>query len=277
MPSSSKRQREIARRRAERQVERRRQKEKQRRRRTLLTTGGVFAVVLLVILGLTVFRDVFTGDDEEPGANATPSASASPTAEPAVACGAKKPKAVESKKFPKEPPITIDTKKQHTMSIKTSCGVVDATLFADKAPHTVNSLSYLATQNYYDGTFCHRMTSGEALTVLQCGDQSGTGGGDLGYTLAEENLAGAKYTRGTVAMAKTQAPHSTGSQFFLVVKDSDLPPDYTVVGRISDAGLKVLDKILALGIDDTDGQTEFGLDGAPKQRVYIEDLTLTAK
>ncbi|GAA2917822.1 hypothetical protein GCM10020221_12530 [Streptomyces thioluteus] len=85
-----------------------------------------------------------------------------------------------------------------------------------------------------------------------------------GYTLAEENLkdpalkepstremkkAGMKiYPAGMVAMAKTQAPHSTGSQFFLVYKDSPLPPQYTPLGTIGAEGMKTLKKIADAGV-----------------------------
>ena len=84
--------------------------------------------------------------------------------------------------------------------------------------------------------------------------------GQIGFTIAEENTKGAKYTRGTFAMANTGAAKSTQSQFFLVDKDSQLPASYTVAGHIT-AGLAVLDKILALGNDGSNGTG----DGAPKQ------------
>jgi peptidyl-prolyl cis-trans isomerase B (cyclophilin B) len=113
------------------------------------------------------------------------------------------------------------------------------------------------------------MTTTATLSVLQCGDQDGTGSGSPGYTLAEENLKGATYKRGTVAMAKTPTPHTTGSQFFLVIKDSELPPEYTVVGQMDAASLAVMDKIFAVGIDP-EGST----DGAPKSKIYIETLAV---
>jgi peptidyl-prolyl cis-trans isomerase B (cyclophilin B) len=68
-----------------------------------------------------------------------------------------------------------------------------------------------------------------------------------------------------VAMAKTSEPATTGSQFFLVYADSALPPQYTVVGRINDAGLAVLDKVAAAGSDNSGGDG----DGKPKLPVQI--------
>jgi peptidyl-prolyl cis-trans isomerase B (cyclophilin B) len=258
LTSTSKRQRELARRRAERQAERRAQRQRARRRRNILTSVGVFALVLLVVLGFTVGPDLF-GDDKKKD----------PVAEPPVvtACGAEKPKANKTKQFPKEPPLTIDKKKAYTAKITTSCGVVEVEMLPAKAPRTVNSFAFLAEEDFFDGTFCHRMTEG-GLTVLQCGDPTGTGGGGPGYEFADENLAGAKYTRGVVAMANS-GPGTNGSQFFFVIKDSVLGPQYTPWGKVT-KGLDVLDKILEVGIANGQG------DGTPNERIYLEDFTVTA-
>jgi peptidyl-prolyl cis-trans isomerase B (cyclophilin B) len=156
------------------------------------------------------------------------------------------------------------------MTLDTSCGPITITLEAAKAPHTVNLLSYLANEHFYDGTRCHRSVDSASLTVLQCGDPTGTGSGQIGFSIAEENLKGATYTRGTFAMANTGAAKSTQSQFFIVDKDSQLPANYTVAGHVT-AGLPVLDKILALGNDASNGTG----DGAPKQNVYLNKVTVT--
>lgn len=273
MTSTSKRQRELARRRAERQAERRAQRQKQRRRRNILTTLGVFAFVLLVVLGFTVGRDLFDDDKKDnlaaegptDGASADPSES--PAGEEVVACDAEKPKAAGAKQFPKEPPVPIDKKKAYTAKITTSCGVVEVEMLAAKAPRTVNSFTFLAKADFFDGTFCHRMTEG-GLTVLQCGDPTGSGSGGPGYQFPDENLKGATYTRGVVAMANSGAG-TNGSQFFFVIKDSQLGPNYTPWGKVT-KGLDVLDKILAIGIN---GQG----DGPPKEKVYLEDFTVTSR
>ncbi len=264
--ASSKRQRELARRRAQRQAALRAAARARRRRRNL-TIGGVLAAVLL-LTGAVVAWQVFVDDDATDASQAVTDPTPTPGTE-VVACGAQAPPPPQKQTFAKPPPLTIDRDKSYTASIQTSCGPITAELFAAKAPQTVNSLAFLASKNFYDGTFCHRMTTGESLTVLQCGDPEGTGTGGPGYTLAEENLKGATYPRGTVAMAKSAQPHSTGSQFFLVAQDSRLPPEYTPVGRITE-GLDVLDKILAIGIEGDAG------DGPPKQKVYLERFTVTA-
>ena len=104
--------------------------------------------------------------------------------------------------------------------------------------------------------------------MLQCGDPSGTGSGGPGYTFKDENLEGATYPKGTVAMANS-GPNTNGSQFFLVFTDTQLPPSYTPFGRIT-SGLDVLDKVAKGGVDGTGG------DGAPKIPVQLQKVTVAA-
>ena len=267
MPSN-KRQRELARRRAERQMARRAQERARRRRRRTVLGLSIGGAALVVALVLVLFA-VLGNDKDKSASSPSESPTPSPTPQP-VACGAKAPPPLKKQTFKTEPKLTIDKAKTYTAHIKTSCGLIEFSMLAAKAPHTTNSMKFLADAHFFDGTFCHRMTATPGLQVLQCGDPDGTGGGGPGYTLPEENLKGAKYPRGTVAMAKAQAAHSTGSQFFLVDKDSQLPPQYTVLGQMTPASLKVLDKIAALGIEN-------GQDGPPKQKVYIESFTVTVK
>jgi peptidyl-prolyl cis-trans isomerase B (cyclophilin B) len=125
----------------------------------------------------------------------------------------------------------------------------------------------LAAQKYFDKTSCHRLTSG-GLSVLQCGDPTGTGSGGPGYQFADENLTGATYKAGTVAMANA-GPGTNGSQFFLVYKDSQLGPQYTPFGRIT-SGLSVLTDIAKKGSTPPN-------DGKPKQSVTIETFTVKLK
>jgi peptidyl-prolyl cis-trans isomerase B (cyclophilin B) len=142
---------------------------------------------------------------------------------------------------------------------------------AAKTPHTVNSFKYLADKGFFDGTKCHRLTT-RGIFVLQCGDPKGDGSGGPGYTIPDENLtalgkAGADgsvtYPAGTVAMANTGQPHTGGSQFFLVYKDSKLPPSYTPFGTIDTAGLKVVNSVAKAGVS---GGSQ---DGAPKKPVTV--------
>jgi peptidyl-prolyl cis-trans isomerase B (cyclophilin B) len=268
---SSKRQRELARRRAERQAERRAELARRRRKRQR-TSWAVFGGVLTLLLAVFLVPRLFDGDDAtDPQASASPSASGDPTPSPSAAPGecAYTPVAEQGSKDVGVPPADGFDKKPRTATIKLNTGTVEFETFSDKAPCTVGSLVHLAGKKYFDGTKCHRLTTGEGLKVLQCGDPTGTGAGGPGYQMAEENLDGATYKAGTVAMAKAQAPGSTGSQFFLVYADSTLPPEYTPLGKIT-KGLDVLQKIADAGTADG------GTDGAPKSDVLIETLTVKA-
>ncbi|MEY9908374.1 cyclophilin family peptidyl-prolyl cis-trans isomerase [Catenulispora sp. MAP12-49] len=155
------------------------------------------------------------------------------------------------------------------MTLHTNRGDIVIALNAAKAPHTVNSFNFLAGQKFFDGSRCHRLTT-QGIYVLQCGDPTGTGTGGPGYQFQDENLAGATYPAGTVAMANA-GPGTNGSQFFLVYKDTALPPSYTPFGTIS-SGLDVLTKIAAGGDDESNGAG----DGHPKIDVVLTTVTVTA-
>lgn len=279
MPSN-KRQKELARRRAERQSARRAaERARRRKRRTILglTIGGVAAAVVVLLFVLTSLKDD-DGSEALDDPNATPTPTASTDAEAfkkfPVACGAERPKESKPQSFGDKPPkMTIDKSKSYTMTLETSCGDIVVALDAENAPNTVNSFNFLASKDFYDGSICHRMSDQPTFSFIQCGDPSGTGAGEApGYKLAEENTEGAKYERGTLAMANTGQPVSTGSQFFLLNKPAtELPPNYTVAGKIT-KGLDVLDKIIALGTDGAFDPSPGG--GHPKQAVYLEDVTV---
>jgi peptidyl-prolyl cis-trans isomerase B (cyclophilin B) len=153
----------------------------------------------------------------------------------------------------------------------TNVGPVGLTLDQAGAPCAAASFRYLTEQGFFDGTTCHRETDSEPLKVLQCGDPSGTGSGGPTYEFPTQVTGSETYPRGTVAMANA-SDGLDGSQFFLVYGDSQLPPDYTVVGTIDDAGLATLDTIAANGNDGSNGPG----DGAPTQPVTIESMTVVA-
>jgi len=152
------------------------------------------------------------------------------------------------------------------LAMATDQGELTLTLDRSIAPCAVESFTFLTQKKFFDGTPCHRLTTSATLSVLQCGDPSGTGTGGPSYRFAEEVTPQTAYPRGTIAMAKSAAPGSTGSQFFLVYADSQLPPEYTVIGNIDDAGLKVLDAIGKAGVEGG------GEDGAPAKPVTIESM-----
>lgn len=144
-------------------------------------------------------------------------------------------------------------------------GNVTIALDRGATPCTVGSFVHLAQAGYFDGTRCHRLTTGD-LAVLQCGDPTGTGSGGPGYSFADETTPSMTYPAGTVAMANA-GPDTNGSQFFLVYANSQLPPNYTVFGSIT-AGLDVLTKIAAAGVQGG------GSDGPPAMPVTISKVAI---
>ncbi|MDH6126177.1 peptidylprolyl isomerase [Kitasatospora sp. GP82] len=158
--------------------------------------------------------------------------------------------------------------KPYHATLRTSQGAVTFQALTDKAPCTTFSFRFLAEHGYFNRSHCHRLTT-KGIYVLQCGDPTGTGSGGPGYSFPDENLTGATYPAGTVAMANA-GPNTNGSQFFFVWKDTKLPPAYTPFGRVT-AGLDVLQKIAAGGEDD---QNNPG-DGYPNLPVNIHQVRIT--
>jgi peptidyl-prolyl cis-trans isomerase B (cyclophilin B) len=268
---SSKRQREIARRRAERQAQRRAERERRRKRRQRIVVSvltGVIVLALLLLGATTLFSK-----KKKDTVSAEPNPSASATAGGPcdfVAEDATKPK----KKAPGLPPATPSTPgPAYVASFQLNGKPVTFTIDGGKAPCTAASFKHLASKKFFDNTPCHRLTT-SGLFVLQCGDPTGTGSGGPGYTIPEENVptpdasGQGSYPKGTVAMAKATPPHSTGSQFFLVYKDTLLPPDYTIVGRIT-SGLSAIETIAKQGATE-------GTDGPPKEKATITAFTVRA-
>jgi peptidyl-prolyl cis-trans isomerase B (cyclophilin B) len=242
--SSEQRRRQLARDKYERQMQNRVEAERKRKRRNLIV-GASLAVVVVAGVG------AFAGGVFDSTAKSSSSAAPTPSK--------------SGKQWPAEPAMSIDTKANYTMSLDMTGGKVTIALDAAKAPHTVNSFNFLAGQQYFDGTKCHRLTT-EGIYVLQCGDPTGTGSGGPGYQFADENLTGATYPAGTVAMANA-GPGTNGSQFFLVYKDTQLPPNYTPFGKIT-GGLDVVQKIAAGGVQGGTG------DGAPATPVTLNKVTV---
>jgi peptidyl-prolyl cis-trans isomerase B (cyclophilin B) len=267
------RQRKLARERYERRQTRQVQRDRRTRQRVIAATAAV------VVIGLTVggilFASRSTGSSATPAA--TPSVTASPTpsptpttaAEPATHCTyIANPPAARKVTFP---PATPDDKATYQATIKTNRGPIVIDLLNSKATCTVNSFVHLAEAGFYNKTPCPRLSSSESPYMLQCGDPTGTGSGGPGYEFASENLDGATYPAGTLAMATTGAVDGNGSQFFLVYQNSSLPPDYTPFGKIV-SGLNILQNVGKRGygppLSSAGG-------GAPKESVEIESVTIT--
>ena len=167
------------------------------------------------------------------------------------------------------PPAKPTVKGQVKVDIATTIGDLHATLDAAGKPCTVGSFVSLATQGYFDSTPCHRLvTSG--IYVLQCGDPTGQGTGGPGYTVPDELDGKEAYPAGTLAMANTGQPNSGGSQFFIVYKDTQLPPSYAVFGQVDAAGVQAITAAAKKGTDNAFGQG----DGHPKEKVDISQVTV---
>ncbi|MFF3865916.1 peptidylprolyl isomerase [Micromonospora sp. NPDC001898] len=165
------------------------------------------------------------------------------------------------------------------VTLRTNQGPIGLTLDREQAPCTVQSFLHLVRHRFYDRTPCHRLTAYPTLSVLQCGDPSGTGSGGPGYRYADElptdlppaptDPTGVRkvYARGVLAMANA-GPDTNGSQFFLVYANSALRPNYTIFGEVDAAGLATLDRIAAGGIAPT-AEDPAPVDGAPALPVEI--------
>ncbi|MGB8651728.1 MAG: peptidylprolyl isomerase [Mycobacteriales bacterium] len=262
--ASSKRERELARMRAERQAARRAEAEARRRARRN-TVLGVIAGVAAVAVVVAVLVTTTGGGSKKKDTLASQPTAASSTPAPGTCSYTSA--GTAAKKVTGTPPAKPEVKGQVKVTLATNRGTIGLSLDGAKAPCTVGSFTFLAGQKYFDGTSCHRLTT-SGIYVLQCGDPSGTGSGGPGYQFADENLTGATYPRGTVAMANA-GPGTNGSQFFLVYKDTQLPPSYTPFGTIT-SGLDVLAQVAKAGVAGQGG------DGKPKLPVTIKKATVSS-
>ncbi|MEY9963888.1 peptidyl-prolyl cis-trans isomerase B (cyclophilin B) [Streptacidiphilus sp. MAP12-16] len=269
-----KRRRELERLKYQRQAEKRAQSVVRARKRT-----AVVGVAVVAVAGVAGGAWALSGSGSKTkpvaASSASPKATASAAAVHVQGCTTAAAGTPGSKQWKAEPAMSIDTKASYTATLDTNCGPVTLKLDAANAPHTVNSFVFLAGQHFFDHVKCHRLTTG-GLSVLQCGDPTGSGSGGPGYTIPDENLKdtalkGGTYPAGTVAMANTGQAHTGGSQFFLVYKDSQLPASYTPFGTIT-GGLDILQRVAAAGTNNANGTG----DGAPLQSVVMNSVT-TAK
>jgi len=277
---TSKQRRQAAQRHLQRQLERRAEQQK-KRRRNLGIVATVIAVVVVVGAALLI-TGVFTGDDDSPeAAGATTAAPTSSTAavttnaDGTVACtytpdDSGNPGLTDIGTPPN--PEATPTQGTDTLLMSTNQGDLTLTLNRTAAPCAAASFAYLASQKFFDGSPCHREVNQAAFGVLQCGDPTGSGSGGPTYKFAEEVTPETTYPRGTIAMANSGTPGSTGSQFFLCFVDTQLSPDYTAVGTVDAAGLAVLDTIAAAGNDGSFEPSPGG--GAPKTPVTINTMTV---
>jgi peptidyl-prolyl cis-trans isomerase B (cyclophilin B) len=287
LPGSNERKRRLARERFERQQQRRRERQQKIRKWSLISLAVL--VVLGLGGGLTAAFASGSSSKHTTASKATPTASPSASAttstaavtEPAKHCTYTATTAGDVVKA-SLPPATPDYKATYTATINTNLGPIDISLLNSKATCTVNSFVHLAETDFWNNTQCHRISDSDGLYMTQCGDPTakatqtlscssttlGTGG--PGYEFANENLTGAKYPAGTVAMANSGGSDTNGSQFFLVFKDTSLPADYTPFGTIT-SGLDILQNVAKAGTSCTFPEAGGGV---PKEKVIIKSVTI---
>ncbi len=278
MSSSNKRERELARQKFERQQQRRTDRQQQRRRRNQV----IAVVAALAVVGVAAFSLVYSSRDSSdptastptptPSATSTgaslspsssPSASASSSAKP---CAEAATPTTKTQTWSAPPGTPLKASSQYFLTLATNCGDIDIEI-DQSAPKTADSMIFLANQGYYTNSDCFRLTTG-GLFVLQCGSPTNNGQGGPGFTVPDENLpsnGSNNYPAGTVAMANAGAG-TAGSQFFIVYKDTTLPANYTIWGKVV-SGLDVVSNVAAAGVQGG------GTDGKPAQPIVITKAT----
>jgi peptidyl-prolyl cis-trans isomerase B (cyclophilin B) len=275
-------------RRQAREKHRRQQEMRLARQRKVRRRWAIGTLAVLVAAGVGTLLLIFLPSGSPKKAAAAPSKSPSPTAsatavaEPAHHCSYTAATPVAKKvSFP---PAKPDYTSSYQATVNTNLGKLTFNLLNSKATCTVNSFVHLAEAGYFNHTQCHRLlTSG--IYVLQCGDPYATatakltcsttsniGAGTPGYDFASENLTGAKYPAGTVAMANEGTASSNGSQFFIVYKDSTsgLTASFTPFATVS-SGLGIVQNVAKDGYSCQYGQAG---GGAPKEKVIIDNVTI---
>ena len=160
----------------------------------------------------------------------------------------------------------LEDGKTHSVVVDTNQGSFTFELATDISPCTTAAFAGLVQKGFFDGLTFHRIVPG---FVIQGGDPAGDGTGGPGYSTVDAPPQDTSYDKGLVAMAKAgnEPAGTSGSQFFVVSADGvQLPPDYAVLGRVTD-GIGVVEKIGELG-NPSDPS------GAPTEKVEIDKVEL---
>jgi cyclophilin family peptidyl-prolyl cis-trans isomerase len=201
--------------------------------------GVVVAVVALAALAAACSAG---GSSASRSPAASSPASASPSA-PSASTGS-------TGSCPTSQPAALPAGEKRLVTIETSKGTIQVTIDADLSPIAAGNFVALAGCGFYDGVVFHRVATLQDGTpfVIQGGDPTGTGTGGPGYEIQDEPVT-ETYKRGTVAMARTSAPNSVGSQFFIVLDDKDQAilesaNTYQIIGSVT-TGMDTVDAIYA--------------------------------
>ncbi|MFK8023131.1 MAG: peptidylprolyl isomerase [Ilumatobacter sp.] len=154
--------------------------------------------------------------------------------------------------FDAAPPFCLEEDAEYSAVVRTTAGDITIELDQEAAPTTVNSFVFLARNNYFDDTVCHRVIQD---FVAQCGDPTATGTGGPGYSFVDELPEPGDYQIGSIAMANS-GPNTNGSQFFIISgpNGAALPPLYNLFGTVTGASdLDVVAQMNAIGSLDGSG------------------------
>jgi len=180
-----------------------------------------------------------------------------PAATPTEAAGAP-----DAAGCPTSPPAALPAGETRTVVIETAKGSITIKIEADLGPLAAGNFVALAECGFYDGIVFHRLMPG---FVIQGGDPTGSGSGGPGYEFPNDPV-NVPYARGVVAMANA-GRDTNGSQFFIVLADAGLDPDYSVFGRVT-AGMETVDTIAAM--PNGGGQA-----GTALEPVAMDSVTVT--
>ncbi len=226
-------------------------------------------LLILALLGLTALSACGSKSESSSAPAAKPAASPPPPATSTSGQGCRKVSAPSPKgaQHLKKPALKLDPAKTYELAVATNCGSFTIRLDPSHDPKTSASLYYLAQRRFYDGLTFHRVSAG---FVIQGGDPLGDGSGGPGYTVVEPPSKSARYPRGSIAMAKTQAEPAgaSGSQFFVVTAPdatSTLGGQYAIGGMVVQ-GQDVVQRIGSL-------PTNPPQDGMPIDPVVISKVT----
>lgn len=156
-------------------------------------------------------------------------------------------------------------------------GTIEAELYPDKAPNTVNNFIELANSGFYDGLTFHRVVKG---FMNQGGDPKGDGTGGPGYSIKGEFSGNGyeandlKHTTGVLSMARAQNPDSAGSQFFIMAGDSpSLDGQYAAFGKV----ISGLDVVEAINNTEVEKNKSTGEKSTPVTTIVIEEIKVDTK
>jgi cyclophilin family peptidyl-prolyl cis-trans isomerase len=168
----------------------------------------------------------------------------------------------QTRQFDAAPPMCLDPDASYDAIVTTNQGEFTIAIDQETGPVAANNFVYLARNQYFDDTVCHRIIPN---FVVQCGDPTATGTGGPGYTIVDEPPT-VPYEIGSIAMAKTQAPDSAGSQFFIITgtDGAALPPLYALFGQVTEGFDTAVAAMAAAGSPD----------GTPTEPIEIQSIRI---